>query len=217
MRIDRDVRDHLAVAQAEVGPRLAGIGGFVHAVTRSQIWADDAGARADIDDVGIRGRHGDRADRAGRLVVEQRQPVGAVVGRAPHAAIVEAGVEHVGLAGHAVQRPGATATGRANAAPVHLAVGAGRRSVGVGSRRLCVCRGRQRDQAKCGRGQADGGGDEQSWDRHVGIPLVGVGAGAEDTGASLTGTHSRGVSLQRSASVGMMAWPAGRPLESRWS
>ena len=76
--------------------------------------------RADVDDVRIRRRDGDGADRAGRLVVEERHPVGAVVGRAPDAAVVEADVEDVRLARHAGQRAGAAGARRADVAPVHL-------------------------------------------------------------------------------------------------
>ena len=83
------------------------------------------GARADVDDVRIRGRDGDRADRAGALVVEQRMPGRAVIGGAPDAAIVEADVSHVRLAWHAGHGAGATGARRADLAPVHLGVDVG--------------------------------------------------------------------------------------------
>ena len=74
---------------------------------------------ADVDDVRVRRRDGDRADRARRLVVEERHPRRPVVGRAPHAAVVEAGVEHVRLAGtpdRARARPARTGRSGASAA-----------------------------------------------------------------------------------------------------
>ena len=120
--IDHHVGDHLAVAQPEMRPRRAGVGGLVHAVAGGQVGADDAAAAPDIDDVRVGRRHGDRADRAGGLVVEDRHPVGAVVGGAPHAAVVEADVEHVGLAGHAVEGARAPGAGRTDRAPVHVAI-----------------------------------------------------------------------------------------------
>ena len=89
-------------------PGLAAVGGLVDAVADGEVGADDAGAGADVDDVGIGRRHGDRADRAGACLVEDRFPIGTVVGRAPDAAVVEADVEHVRLArhaGHARARP----------------------------------------------------------------------------------------------------------------
>ena len=122
VRIDFDIGDHLRIAQAQVRPGLAGVGGFVHAVASGQIGADDAGAGADIDHVGIGGRHGDGADGAGRLVIEQRNPGGAEVGGAPDAAVVEADIEDVGLAGHAGKRARASGAGRPDGSPVHLGI-----------------------------------------------------------------------------------------------
>ena len=53
-RIHLDIGDHLRIAQSEVRPGLAGVGGFVHAVADRQIGADDSRAGADVNDVGIR-------------------------------------------------------------------------------------------------------------------------------------------------------------------
>ena len=96
-RVDDDLRDLLAVAQAEVRPRLAGVGGLVDAVAGREVGALQPFAAADVDDVRVRRRDRDRADRAGRLVVEDRRPGAAVVGRLPHAAVDGADVEHVRL------------------------------------------------------------------------------------------------------------------------
>ena len=105
-----------------MGPGLARVGGLVHAVAHGEIGPDDARAGADVNDVGIGRRHGDGADRAGGLVVEQRRPGGAVVGGAPDAAVIEADVEDVGLAGHAGEGARAPGAGRADRAPVHLGI-----------------------------------------------------------------------------------------------
>ncbi len=88
-------------SQAEMRPRLAGVGRLVDAVAGREVGPDDAAAGADVDDVRIGRRDGDRADRSGRLAIEERLPVRAVVGRAPDAAVVEADVEDVRLARHA--------------------------------------------------------------------------------------------------------------------
>src|SRR6185437_9090571 len=180
VRVDRDVRDHLRVAQAQVGPGLAGVGGFVHAVAHGEIRADDAGARADVDHIRIRGRHRDRANRAGRLVIEQGHPVRAVVGGAPYAAIVEAGVEHVRLAGYAVQRPGTATAGGADGAPVHLGVvlrGLVAWRLGGGLRLGCRRQRHERDDSgdEAGNGEA-----EQAWGRHSEAPR-GMGRGESGT------------------------------------
>ena len=125
MRIDLDIGDHLRIAQAQVRPGLAGVGGFVHAVAGGEIGADDARAGADVDDVGVGGRDGDGADGAGGLVVEERRPGGTVIGGAPDAAVIEADVEDVGLAGDAGESARAAGARRSDGAPVHLGIKAG--------------------------------------------------------------------------------------------
>ena len=77
--------------------------------------------RGDVDDVGVRGRDGDRADRARGLVVEDRAPDAAVVGRLPHAAVADADVEDVGLRRDAGDGAGAAGPVGADRAPAHLA------------------------------------------------------------------------------------------------
>ena len=61
--------------EADVRPRLAGVGGFVDAVARHDVAADARLAHADVDDVGVRVGHGDGADRrALDLAVGDRRP-----------------------------------------------------------------------------------------------------------------------------------------------
>jgi hypothetical protein len=120
-RIDGDGRDHLAVAQAEMLPGASGVGGLVDPVADGEIRTDDARSSPDVDDARVRRRDPNRADRAGRLVVEQRHPIGAEVRGSPDAAVVEAGVEGIRLAGDASQRTGAPGTRGADVAPAHLA------------------------------------------------------------------------------------------------
>jgi hypothetical protein len=99
--IHGDRRNHLAVAQSEMLPGASGISGFVDPVADGKIRTDDARSGPDIDDVGVRRGDTDRANRAGRLVIEQRNPVGAVVRRSPEPAVVEPGIDRVRLAGDA--------------------------------------------------------------------------------------------------------------------
>ena len=116
-RIDVHVRDHLGRVEAEVGPRVAGVVRPVHAHARREIRPDDAGAGTDVDDVGCRGRDGDRADRAGRFVIEERLPVVAVVARPPDAAVIEADVEDRRTARRPGERAGAAGPEGADRAP----------------------------------------------------------------------------------------------------
>ena len=105
-----------------MGPGFAGVGGFVDAVADGEIGADDAGAGADVDDVGVGGRYGDGADGAGGFAVEEGDPGGTVVGGAPDAAVIEADIEDVGLAGDAGEGAGAAGARWADGAPVHLRI-----------------------------------------------------------------------------------------------
>ncbi len=158
LRIDGDIGDHLAVAQSEVRPGLAGVGRLVHPVARRQVGPDDARPAADVDDVRVRRGDGDRADRARRLLVEERHPRGAVIGGAPDAAIVEADVEDVRLAGDTGQRASAPGPRRADLAPVHVAVDV---------RRLRRLRGyERRHHERCGREQRNGEGHAERGHAH---------------------------------------------------
>jgi hypothetical protein len=100
-RIDLDAGDLLAVAQAEMRPRLSGVGGLVHAVADRQIRALQPFAAADINDVGVREGHSNRPDRAGRLVVEDRRPRAPRVDGLPHAAVHHPHIEGERLARYA--------------------------------------------------------------------------------------------------------------------
>src|ERR1019366_7390512 len=92
----------------------------------------DAGlARADVEDVGIRRRDRDRADRADGLAVENRPPVRAAVGGLPHAPGDRAEVEDLRLAGDAGHGEHAPAAEGTDEAPLQ---GAGGGNVGGGRR-----------------------------------------------------------------------------------
>src|SRR5262249_20200797 len=120
-RIDDDVRDLLGVAQTEMRPRLAAVGGSVDAVADRQVGTRDAFAAADVHDAGIGRRHPNRADRSGRLLVEDRPPRPAEIVRLPDAAVDEAGIEDARLARHADDRLRPPPAQRPDVAPAQLA------------------------------------------------------------------------------------------------
>ena len=117
--VDVDHRDHLRFAKTQVRPRLSGVGRLVDPVAHRKVGPDDPRSGADINDVWIRRRHGDRANGARRLRVEQRHPRRAVVGRAPDSAVVESDVKDARLARHAGQRARAAGSRRADLSPRH--------------------------------------------------------------------------------------------------
>src|SRR5262249_20718413 len=85
-RVDGDAADVARLLDAEVLPGLAAVGGAIGPVAPGDAVARVALAGADPDDVRVGRGHGDGADAQGRLVVEDRRPGGAVVGRLPDAA-----------------------------------------------------------------------------------------------------------------------------------
>ena len=119
-RIDGDLRNLLRVAQAQVGPGLSGVSGFVDAVAHRQVRPRQPFPAADVDDVGIGQRDRHPADRSGRLVVEDRLPRAARVGGLPDAAVHHADVERVRLARNAGGRLGPSGAIRPDVPPPHL-------------------------------------------------------------------------------------------------
>src|SRR5260221_4699180 len=96
--------DIARVLQAEMRPGLAGVGGFVDAVTMRDIATNRGLSHAGVDHIGVRGRDGQRADRGAlEEAVRDVLPVDAAVGRLPDATPGGAEVEHlpvVWVAGH---------------------------------------------------------------------------------------------------------------------
>src|SRR5262249_36926 len=85
-RVDRDPADLPRVGEAEEAPGAPGVVGAVDALAVGDVAADAGLAGADIDDVGVRLGHRERAHREVRLVVEERGPGGAAVVGAEDAA-----------------------------------------------------------------------------------------------------------------------------------
>ena len=117
-RVDHHASDLARGFEADVGPGLAGVGGFVHADAVGVLAADIGLAGADVDDIGIRRRHRDGADRAdGNALVGDGEPGAAGVLGLPHAAADGAEIEGVGLVGVAGDAIRASAAHGADVAP----------------------------------------------------------------------------------------------------
>ena len=109
-------------------PRFAGVGRAVHAVAVRPVLAKVGLAAAGIDDVRVRRRHGNRADRRDRRrTVRHVLPGDAAVGRLPDTAVHGAEVEHVVLRRVANHGDGATAAERPDEPPSQSAQVARRR------------------------------------------------------------------------------------------
>ena len=85
-RIDDDATDVVRVAQAQMRPRAPAVERLVDAIAERRALTVVGLARADPDDVRIRGRHRDVADRRDALAIEERRPGRAGVGRFPQPA-----------------------------------------------------------------------------------------------------------------------------------
>src|SRR5256885_1503086 len=110
----------LAVRQTEVAPGPSRVFFFEGPGAHREVRALQPFAAADVDDVGIGWGDRERADRAGRLAVEQRRPGAPIIRGPPYAAVVDADVEEVGLTRHARPRHRATTAKRADRPPVEL-------------------------------------------------------------------------------------------------
>jgi hypothetical protein len=134
-RIDDDRTNLACIAQAEVLPRPARVGRFVDAVADRQVRTLQSLAAPDVDDLRIGRRDGDRADRLGRLIVEDRRPGVAVVGGLPDAAVVHADVKNVGLLNDARRADRPSAAERPDVPPAQFGI----------QRRIDTLRGRDCD------------------------------------------------------------------------
>ena len=116
--IDDEGGDLPRVAQAvEVLPGAARVVRSEEAFADGEIRPLQPFAARDVDDVRVRRRDGDGANRLRRLLVEDRRPGLTVVRSLPDAAVVRADVEHVRLLGHACGADGPAAAKRPDVAP----------------------------------------------------------------------------------------------------
>src|SRR5208337_1139182 len=74
VRINRHLRNLLPLAQSQVRPGGAAIGGFVDSISDRQIGTMQAFAAGNVNDVGVGGRDFDGADGASWLVVKNWLP-----------------------------------------------------------------------------------------------------------------------------------------------
>ena len=114
----------MRIAEADVLPRFTGIGGFVNAIARDDVVTNIGFAGADIKNLGIGGRHRDRADtrtRTRQFAIGDVFPLNALVCAFPNAAAHRSGVKKVVVSGDAGHGDHASADVRANATPFQLA------------------------------------------------------------------------------------------------
>jgi hypothetical protein len=120
--MDPDLRDHLRLDEPDVRPRLARVSRLVHAVALRDVAAQLALAHPDVDDVRVRWRDGDGADRGAReLAVGDRGPGCAAVDRLPKSAAGRAEIIFVRARRAAGGRNRSAAPGGTDAAPVERA------------------------------------------------------------------------------------------------
>src|SRR6202035_4455723 len=98
-------------------PRLASIDRFVDSIADRKIRPMQSFATADINDVRICSRHGDRADRRRRLIVKDWLPRAAVVGGLKNAAVHRRHVKDIRLRRNACDRASASAAIRSDVPP----------------------------------------------------------------------------------------------------
>ena len=116
-RVDEERGNLLTVPQAPMAPGGAAVGGPVDPVPDGQIGPLQPLAGPDVQRLWIGRRHGDRADRARRLAVEDRAPGTTVIPAAPHAAVVHADIQDVRRPRHSNRRHRAATAKRADHAP----------------------------------------------------------------------------------------------------
>src|SRR5215472_10560083 len=109
----------LRIIQPEVRPGFAGIDGLVHAVPERNVAADAGLTGSNIDDLGVRWRYGDAANRGDGLVVEDRGPGEAAIRRLPDATGHGSKIICVWIAGNSRNGEHASPTKRAYEPPLH--------------------------------------------------------------------------------------------------
>ena len=120
-RINRELRDLLSIAQTEMRPGFSRVDRFVDTVTERKIGAMQTFAAADVDHVRIGNGNSERADRAGRLIVENRLPGAAAIIGFENATINLRGVEDIRLRRYTADRASSSAAKRADISPAQCA------------------------------------------------------------------------------------------------
>src|SRR5207253_10015014 len=116
-RIDDNAAKLPRIAQADVLPSSAAIGGFVNAVTESDVRAHVGLAGSGINHVRVGRRNRQCSDGGDGLLLEERLPGVTAIACFPNAAINRAEIVGIGLADDAGHSQRAPAAKRPNRAP----------------------------------------------------------------------------------------------------
>src|SRR4029079_7884855 len=119
-RVDRDIRDLLPVAETKMRPGLPGVHRLVDAIADGEVRPSKHHDAANIQHIRVRWRDDERADRSGRLTVKDWSPGASGISGFPDAAIADANVKGVRLAGMSCSRLGPSGAQRTNVAPPHF-------------------------------------------------------------------------------------------------
>ena len=155
LRIHGHRGDLLRIGQPAVRPCGATVVRAIHAITHRQVRALQSLTRADVDRARGGRRHRECADGPGGLVVEDRLPGSAGVGRPPHAAVVHAHEEGVRLPRDRSRGHGATTAEWTDAAPMQVLHHAGI-ELGMGRGSGHECRAEKREPRVRGTGPRHG-------------------------------------------------------------
>src|SRR6516162_4950520 len=116
--MDADAADEPGSTEAQMAPGPAGIRRFVNAVAVGYVEPYLGLPGADIDHVGVRGRHGERTDRGGaEKAVAHATPIDPAIHRFPHASGAGAEIEDAAVFGVTGNGDDAAAPRRPDAAP----------------------------------------------------------------------------------------------------
>ena len=102
-----------------MSPGLSAVGRLVNAVASGKIGTLKSFATPDVDRFRLRRRNGERANRAGWLIVEDRFPRVAVVSGLPDAAVVDSYIKDVWLTRNAGGADSPSGTEWTNHPPPH--------------------------------------------------------------------------------------------------
>src|SRR5260370_35758566 len=166
-------------------PTLSGVCGFVETVAGREIGALQSFTAANVNDVRIGRRNGQRANGASGLVVENRIPSIAEIGGLPDPAVAGGHVENIRLVRHAGDGHGAASAEWTDAAPAHF-----------GEKFLIVLLRGGRDRKDCRKDESDDEALPYYSDAHPRPPrkhkgYSGCGNGAMHGGGATQGVVSR--------------------------
>src|SRR6266567_1413481 len=150
-RIHCKRRNLLTVTKAQMLPRLARIARAIDSVADREIGTMQPFATRYVDDVAVRGSHGNSADRLRRLAVEDGIPGASIIGGLPNSAVHLADVEDVRLPGNTRRCARAATAERAHKSPMQIRAPTCRRRL-TGSRSLRKSNGGERqaeEQTEC--------------------------------------------------------------------